>query len=334
MCRKRFVLACLVAAFAGGPAMAGTVSTLEVIEANGGITLDSAGDIYAANYGPLNDSSGSRFVWKLSPTGAFDPVIFASDINIASGNDFDSQGNLFQSNFGGNSISKIDQSGVVTTFSTDVLGPIGIAIDEADNLFVANCHRNDLSRIEPNGVATIFATSSLFTCPNGMTRDGNGDLYVINWNDGQILRVTSTGNVSTFASVPQPGGHVTIAADRLYATSFGHHRVFEFELRGTNAGTQLATIGTGAQGSAGGAYAQASFNRPNGITTDASGQVLYVTDATGVRKIELEDETPSPPPPPPPTPTPTPSGGGGSIGWELLLFLPFLVWRRSRRHRI
>jgi hypothetical protein len=335
MCRRLLALACLTTVLAGDLTLAGTVSTLQEIEANGGITLDSAGDIYAANYGPLNDTTGSRFVWKLSPTGAFDPVIFASDINIASGNDFDSQDNLFQSNFGGNSISKIDQSGVVTNFSTDVLGPIGIAIDEADNLFVANCHRNDLSRIEPNGVATIFATSSLFTCPNGMTRDGNGDLYVINWNDGQILRVTSSGNVSTFASVPQPGGHVTIAGDRLYATSFGHHRVFEFELRGTNAGTQLATIGTGTQGSTSGSYTQASFNRPNGITADASGQVLYVTDATGVRKIELEDEAPAPPPPPPPPPTSTPSGGGGgSSGWEMLLYAPFLIWRRFRRRRI
>jgi sugar lactone lactonase YvrE len=322
----------MATAILNGPALAGTVSTLEVIEANGGITLDSAGDIYAANYGPLNDSSGSRLVWKLSPTGAFDPVIFASDINIASGNDFDSQDNLFQSNFGGNSISKIDQSGVVTTFSTEVVGPIGIAIDDADNLFVANCQRNDLSRIEPNGMATVFAASPLFTCPNGMTRDANGDLYVINWNDGEILRVSMTGNVSTFASVPQPGGHVTIAGDRLYATSFGHHRVFEFELRGASAGTRLATIGTGVQGSAGGSYAQASFNRPNGITADASGKILYVTDANGVRKIELEDETPAPPPTP--VPDPAPSGGGGLFGWELLLYAPFLVWRRLRRHRM
>jgi sugar lactone lactonase YvrE len=334
MHKKLIVLACLAVAIPIGSAVAGTVSTLVEIEANGGITLDSTGDIYAANYGPLNDTSGSRFVWKISPTGAFDPVIFASDINIASGNDFDSQGNLFQSNFGGNSISKIDQSGIVTTFSTAVLGPIGIAIDDADNLFVANCHRNDISRIEPNGTATIFATSPLFTCPNGMTRDANGDLYVINWNDGQILQVTMTGDVSTFASVPQPGGHVTIAGDRLYATSFGHHRVFEIELRGASAGTQLATIGTGAQGSAGGSYTQASFNRPNGITADASGQVLYVTDATGVRKIELEDEAPAPPPPPPPppppTPDPTPSGGGGSFSWELLLFASLSLWRRKR----
>ena len=325
--------ASLLAMALGGTAIAGTVSTLETIDANGGITLDSAGDIYAANYGPISASTGSRFVWKLSPTGAFDPVIYASGINIASGNDFDSQDNLFQSNFGGDQVSKIDTSGVVTTFSTDVSGPIGIAIDESDNVFVSNCRGNNLSRIEPDGTASVYATSTLFSCPNGMTLDASGDLFVINWDDGRILRVTPAGNVSTFTSVPSPGGHVTIAGDRLYATSFGANQVMEFELSGANAGTRLATIGTGTAGSAGGSYAQSSFDRPNGITADASGQVLYVTDATGVRKIELADEAPPPPPPPPP-PTPdtsTSGGGGGAFGGLLLLAGSLLALRRGRR---
>ena len=315
-----------------GAAVAGTVSTLEILDANGGITLDSAGDIYAADYGPISASTGSRFVWKISPTDAFDPVIFASGINIASGNDFDSMDNLFQSNFGGDVISKIDPSGVVTTFSGDVSGPIGIAIDDADNVFVSNCRGNNLSRIEPDGTSSIFATSGLFSCPNGMTRDSNGDLYVINWDDGRIMRITPAGAVSTFSTVPSPGGHVTIAGGRLYATSFGGNRIDEFELTGANAGTRLATIGTGAAGSAGGSYATSTFDRPNGITADATGEVLYVTDATGVRKIELEDEA-APPAPPPPAPAPAPSGGGGgSFGLGFLLFASLLAWRRYRRH--
>ena len=116
------LLACVMLA---NRSLAGTVTTLEVIEANGDVSLDSAGDIYAADFGDPAASPGPRFIWKLSPTGAFDPVIFATDIIVASGNDFDSQDNLFQSNFGGDEISKIDPSGVVTTFSNSVRGPVG-----------------------------------------------------------------------------------------------------------------------------------------------------------------------------------------------------------------
>jgi hypothetical protein len=266
-------------------------------------------------------------VWKLSPTGAFDPLIFASDINIASGNDFDSQDNLFQSNFGGNSISKIDPSGVVTTFSTSVNGPVGIAIDDSDILFVNNCLSNTISRITPAGNASTFLTSVDFNCPNGITRGPNGDFYVINFRDGRIFRITAAGTMSNFASVTSPGGHVTIAGDRLYATSFGSHQIFGFDLSGTNAGIVVATIGSGSAGSADGSYATASFNQPNGITTDATGEVLYVTDQTGVRKIVLVDEIAPPPPPPPPA---SASSGGGSLSWIFILSGTLLALRRKR----
>jgi hypothetical protein len=320
----------------GSQAWAGTITTVAVIDANGGVTLDSVGDIYAADYGAINATSGSRLVWKLSPTGVFDPVIFASDMNIASGNDFDSQDSLFQSNFGGDSISKIDPSGVVTTFSIAVNGPVGIAIDDADNLFVNNCHSNTITQITPAGAPSTFVNSTQLNCPNGITRAPSGDFYVINWHDGRIFRITAAGAITDFASVTSPGGHVTIAGDRLYATSFGSHRIYGFELSGANAGNVVATIGSGVAGSADGSYAVAQFNQPNGITTDAAGDVLYVTDATGVRKIELEDEVappPPPPPPPPPSPVPSGSGGGGSASWLFILSLMLLALRRKRlRH--
>jgi sugar lactone lactonase YvrE len=322
----------LVYAIISNQSLAGTISTVAVLDANGGVTLDSAGDIYAADYGAINATSGSRLVWKLSPTGAFDPVIFASDINIASGNDFDSQDNLFQSNFGGASISKIDPGGVVTSFSTSVNGPVGIAIDDSDNLFVNSCHNNSISRINPAGIASTFLASAEFNCPNGITRGPNGDFYVINWHDGRVFRITAAGIMSDFASVPSPGGHVTIAGDRLYATSFGAHRIYGFDLTGANAGNVVATIGSGAAGSSVGTYAVASFNQPNGITTDATGGILYVTDATGVRKIELEDEVAAPPPTPPTATPPLPpadTGGGGSLSWIFILSGMLLALRRK-----
>lgn len=219
MNRKIAVWTCLAYLVSGDQTNAGEVSTVFAVEANGGITLDSAGDIYAANYGDINAVTGSEFIWKISPTGAFDPLIFATDINIASGNDFDSEGNLFQSNFGGHSISKIDPSGVVTLLSSVVNGPVGIAIDEMDNVFVNSCHDNSIRQIAPDGMTTTFLSSGILNCPNGITRAPNGDFYVINWHDGRIFHITAAGVLSDFATIAAPGGHVTIVGDRLYATA-------------------------------------------------------------------------------------------------------------------
>jgi sugar lactone lactonase YvrE len=335
MNRNIAVWICLAYVVSGSQAIAGEVSTVFVVATNGGVTLDSAGDIYAANYGDINAVTGSEFVWKISPTGAFDPVIFASDINIGSGNDFDSQDNLFQSNFGGHSISKIDQSGVVTALSSVVNGPVGIAIDNLDNLFVNSCHDNSIIQIAPGGTTTTFLSSGQLNCPNGITRAPNGDFYVINWHDGRIFHITAAGAISNFATITAQGGHVTIAGDRLYATSFGANQVYGIELSGANTGNVVVTIGTGTAGSTDGSYSVASFNQPNGITTDATGEVLYVTDQTGVRKIVLEDEiAPPPPPPPPPLPTPpTSGGGGGSFGWGLIFVLGGMLLK-GRRERL
>ena len=318
-----------------GSAAAGEISTIYVGDSNGGISLDSAGDIYAANYGAINATTGSEPVWKISPTDAFTPFIFVSDINIASGNDFDSLGNLYQSNFGGDSITRVDPAGVATDFGGFVNGPVGIAIDDADNLYVSGCQENRIVRIEPDGTTNPFVVSSMLNCPNGITRADSGDFYVINWQDGRIFLVTPTGGISEFANIPSPGGHVTIstAEDRLYATSFGGNQIYGIALSGADAGNVVVTIGTGAAGSDDGGYFEASFNQPNGITADATGEVLYVTDATGVRRIALEDEAAPPPPPPPPAPPPPAgggSGGGGAAGWGFLAGLlgMFLVRRR------
>ena len=289
MNRMTSVWMCILGVFASVDATAGTVTTLADLQANGGVTLDSVGDIYAADFGGLNAPPGPRNVWKLSPTGAFSPFIFATGINVASGNDFDSQDNLFQSNFGSNQVSKIDSAGVVTTFSTTVNGPIGIVIDENDTLFVSNCNGNTISQITAQGTATLFSTSGLLNCPNGITRDEGGNLYVINFNDGRIIRIAPDQTVTVFAAVAAAGGHLTIARGRLFATSFGGHQITAFPLSGANAGTAVLTIGSGQASSLDGSLTGASFNSPNGITADLAGENLYVTDIRGVRRIALEE---------------------------------------------
>ena len=58
----------MIGVIMSGPVTAGTISTVADLQANGGVTLDSAGDIYAADFGPFGAGQGPRNVWKLSPT--------------------------------------------------------------------------------------------------------------------------------------------------------------------------------------------------------------------------------------------------------------------------
>src|SRR5438874_2455707 len=117
----------------------------KVIEGHstGGVTVDALGNIYVADFGEI--------VWKITPEGKRD--IFASGLYGASGNTIDHEGNLLQSNFYGDSITKIDRKGQAQPFATTGLsGPVGIAINkQTGDVFVANCRGNSIAKIAKDG---------------------------------------------------------------------------------------------------------------------------------------------------------------------------------------
>ena len=231
----------------------------------GGVAVDGAGIIYVANFG------GN--VWKVTPDGRVST--FVTSMYGASGNAIDSKGNLFQSNFNGNFVSRVDREGNVTELADSLQGPVGIAIDGADDLTVTNCRGNTLSRITQAGEVTRFATSDLFNCPNGITRDGQGNFYVVNFRDTRMLKVTTEGEVTEFATIPGGGnGHVTFARGNLYATSFRGHQVWRVSL----SGEVDLLAGTGAPGGEDGPALEATFFLPNGIAANPAGNRLYLNE--------------------------------------------------------
>jgi DNA-binding beta-propeller fold protein YncE len=76
---------------------------------------------------------------------------------------------------------------------------------------------------------------------------------------------------------------VDARADRLVVSDSGHHRLLEMDLSGNT----RQVIGTGAAGKADGSFAQAQFNRPQGVTL--AGDILYVADTENhlIRLVNL-----------------------------------------------
>lgn len=155
----------LLFATVSAPAQTKIRSLTNVIEGHavGGVTVDLVGNIYVADFGD--------FVWKITPEGKRD--VFASGLYGASGNAIDNEGNLLQSNFYGNSITKIDRNGQAKPFvTTGLSGPVGIAINkQTGDAYVANCRDNSIAKIAADGTVSSFAKSDLFKCPNGISFD-------------------------------------------------------------------------------------------------------------------------------------------------------------------
>lgn len=253
----------------------------------GGVTVDRLGFIYVANF---RDA-----VWRIDPEGHVETL--TRSLYGASGNAVDSRGRLYQSNFLGNTITRIDRTGEVATFADRGLeGPVGIAVTPGDTLFVCNCRGNTLSRVTPDGRVTPFAKSERFACPNGAVFDERGVLYVTNFNSPDILAVTPNGRVSVFATVPGgPGNaHIAYVKGFFYVTKIMTHQIVKV----APDGTFRTLAGSGQPGTEDGDALQATLDRPNGIAVSPQGDVLYVNTMVGdyatpkpselqVRTIEL-----------------------------------------------
>ena len=179
-----------------------TVSTLvRNLNGSGDLAVDDNGNIYVADFGNKLNNADGTIVTKITPDGQ--QSVFATGLSGASGNEFDAEGNLIQSNIKGNTLSRISPDGTVETIvSTNLSSPVGVAIDDQGNIFVCNCAGGSITKVTPDGETSIFSNSTLFSCPNGLTIDQQNNLYAANFNNGNVIKVSTSGEASLFATLP------------------------------------------------------------------------------------------------------------------------------------
>jgi sugar lactone lactonase YvrE len=256
--------------------------------------------------------------------GSTDGTGTAALFEYPSGMAIDGSGNLYVADDGAKTIRKVTPTGTVTTLagtpnrigSSDGTGasasftdPLGIAVDASGNAYVADNGNDTIRKVTPAGVVTTLAGSPTsagsrdgtgsaagFTEPYGVAVNASGTLFVT--DDTTIRMVTAGGVVSTLAGVESIGaedgsgsaarfsGPVGVAVDgggNAYVTDTANNTVRKI----TPAGAVTTLAGSpGVAGSSDGVGGAASFNGPNGIAVDPSGNV-YVADTRNntIRKI-------------------------------------------------
>lgn len=93
-------------------------------------------------------------------------------------------------------------------FSTSgFVDPIDMVFDDSGNLFVADYDNGGafgkIVKITPGGVASDFVH---LPNPGALTRDAAGNLYAGLYFDQKVMRITSTGDTSTYAKSIGPAG--------------------------------------------------------------------------------------------------------------------------------
>jgi sugar lactone lactonase YvrE len=247
----------------------------------GGLITDQLGFVYIADF--------MDTVWRLNPhTGKL--LQFATGFYGSSGNTLDKNGNLIQSSYFGNSISRISRSGEVVTLADDGLnGPVGMIFNQANELLVCNCNDQTIKKVDENGNVTDFAKSPDFNCPNGISKDSEDNMYVVSFSGSKIVKITPEGTATVFADSQGNGlGHIAMVNGVFYASSFNDNKVFRI----TSDGALTLLAGTGNRGQKDGAGHEAEFSNPNGIYGDSTGRYLYINDYIGDPNASGTERTP------------------------------------------
>lgn len=239
-----------------------------------GVTVDSAGNLYIADYGNscIRKISGG-VITTVAGNGS---AGFSGDNGPATSAQLNSPhsiivdvaGNLYISDSGNNRVRKASGGIIGTVAGNGAAGyggdngpatgaqlnqPCGLVLDASGNLFVADYYNNRIREIS-NGVMTTVAGIGT----QGFSGD-NGLATRAQLNDPFVLGIDSAGN--------------------LYLADYGNNRI-----RKISAGIIMTVAGNGAGGFSGdgGSAVSAELHSPASVAVDSSGNV-YTADSLNNR---------------------------------------------------
>ncbi|HEV2202321.1 MAG TPA: BACON domain-containing carbohydrate-binding protein [Bryobacteraceae bacterium] len=187
-------------------------------------------------------------------------------------------------------------------------GPLGVAVDSGGNLYIADSGNNVVRKLSNGNITTIagsgvqgyggdngLATAALLNSPSAVAVDGSGTVYIADWQNNRIRKVSS-GQIVLFAGNGLAGfkgdngsaqnaelnAPFSVAVDRagnVYIADTSNQRI-----RKVVSGGISTVAGDGLIGSSGdnGDAAVATMNFPAGIALDAAGNI-YIADRGNAR---------------------------------------------------
>ena len=206
-------------------------------------------------------------------------------------------------------------NGILATQS-DINYPVAVAVDGSGNYYIAACNSNRVFKVNTSGILTVVAGvgiggyggdgvaggagDALLNCPNGVAVDGSGNVYVSEYYNYTVRKITPSGTITTIAGVQgacgydgdgspatsfdlcHPGGlAVDSTSANLYIADAGNCRIRKLVLSSSTISTVAGTTSCGSGGD-GGAATSAQLNQPGGVALDSSNNI-YIGDSNNYR---------------------------------------------------
>jgi uncharacterized protein (TIGR03437 family) len=320
----------------GGFAGDGSDATKAQLNSPTGIAVDASGNLYIADFLNLRvrkvSSSGSISTVAgngvLSFSGDGGPALSAQ-MNGPLGVAADTAGNLYVADTGNNVVRKVAKN-VITTIagngtagsngdgsagpSAQLSSPMGLAVDASGNLYIADSQNAKVRRVSSTGVISTAAgngtpgfggdgaaaTGAQLNTPLGVVVDAAGNLFIADFSNNRVRKVTPAGTISTVAGngnsgysgdgapatnaqLNTPTGVALDAAGNLYIADAGNNVIRVVTPSGTI--STIAGNGTAGYSGDGGPAVKAQLVNPRAIAVDSAGNVYIADGSTTIRQI-------------------------------------------------
>lgn len=216
----------------------GHVTTLsDTITGVTGIAVDASGNAYAA-------SVHDKCVYKVTASGSVS--VAASGLFCPCGVAVDSSGNVYVVDSGSNSVTKVLPNGSSNVILNDLQNPCGITVDKSGNVYIADTNSSVIVKITATGVRSVFAGSvgsegfvngassvTRFNIPIGIAVDTNGNLYVSDYGNSAIRKITAAGVSTTSLSGCTPSGIAVDTNGNMYIVDLSIRSITKVNSSGT-----------------------------------------------------------------------------------------------------
>lgn len=195
--------------------------------------------------------------------------------------------------------------------------PIAVALDSSHNLYIADSANNrvrkvtksngNISTIAGNGIAQFTgdggsATSASLNAPYGIAVDSSGNVFISDFLNQVVRKVTTSGTISTVAGTNQygfmgdggpgtsaqlnrPFGLAIDSANNLYIADSNNYCIRKLDTNGNISTVAGSATNVGFTGD-GGPATQAKMSSPYGVAVDGAGSI-YIADSGNnrIRKV-------------------------------------------------